>query len=226
MNKVAKVLQNSLNKLIGVESEEPTDVQNAAYAALGQLARTCPFIYNQDLKIVFSYFNNLKAATPELHGSIKEALVSIAPSFAFHEERSQFSFVLKPQQNLLLAMLKDNTDSDHLVVLNATYQFLTICFPEYFAPSRYLLLLIAGRKNALYETVMLSLYGCTKKDNINYDMLTSKDSKNLDSKSKKLVLPSFKDIVTQVFEATEKRGGNINQDGSKTAFSYSTFDEV
>lgn len=173
---------------------------------------------------MFSYFNNLKAATPALDGSIREALVSIAPSFACNEEDSQNGFILKPQQNLLLAMLKDNTESDLIIVLSATFQFLTICFPVYFAPSRFLLLLIAGKKNALYETIMLSLYGGSKKDNINYNILTSKDSN--ESYSKKLVLPSFKDIIAQVYEVVEKRSGNTNQDGLKMPFDVNTFEEV
>ncbi|KAL5274963.1 KIAA0368 family protein [Megaselia abdita] len=224
LDKVAKVLQNSLIKLIGIESGEPNEVQSAAYSVLGQLAKTCPFVYNQDLKIVFSFFNNLKAAPPELYGSIRDALVSTAFSFAFSKDESQSSFILKPQQHLLLAMLKDNAECDHLVVLNATFQFLTICFPEYFAPSRFLLLLIAGKSHALYETIMLSLYGCSKKDNINYDMLTSKDCNDFNSRY--LILPSFNDIVAQVHEAVEKRSGNIEQDGTKTPFSSSTFDEI
>lgn len=224
LDKVAKVLQNSLHKLIGIESEEPNDIQNAAYSALAQLAKKCPFIYNQDLKIVFSYFNNLKAATPELHGSIREALFSIAPSFACIQHKSKDSFILKPQQNLLLALLKDNTDCDHLVVLSATFKFLTVCFPVNFASSRILMLIIAGKRNALYETIMLSLYGCSKKDNINYNMITSTDCNEFDST--KLALPSFKEIVAQAYEAIEKRSEHINQEGFKIPFNNNTFEEV
>lgn len=166
----------------------------------------------------------MKAASPGLHGTIREALVSIAPSFACIEHGSKDSFILKPQQNLLLAMLKDNTDSENLVVLGATFQFLTVCFPAYFAPSRILMLIIAGKRNALYETIMISLYGSSKKDNINYNMITSTDSKELDSM--KIVLPSFKEIIAQVYEVIEKRSEHINQEGFKIPFNNNTFEEV
>lgn len=198
-------------------------MQCAVYSTLAQLAKKCPFINNQGMKIVFSYFNHLKNAPPELHGSIREALIAIASSFAFNVKDSKESFTLHPQLILLLAMLKDNIESGHLVVLNATFQFLTICFPPFYAPTRLLLLIIAGKRNALYEAIISSLYGCSKKDNLNYDTITSIDNKKLSST--KIVLSSFKEIVSHVYEVIEKRK-NVTQNGLRMPFENNTFDEV
>lgn len=153
---ISKVILSGLSKLIGKDSVEPIDVQSAAYSALAQLARTCPNVVNQDLKIVLSYFNHLTTSTPELHTPIREALISIAPAFAWNHNQSEKTerinekkyekFTLTSQQNLLLAMLSDNAESKLQIVQNVTSVFLTTCFPEYFPPARYLLLLIAGEK--------------------------------------------------------------------------------
>lgn len=191
---------------------------------MGQLARSCPAVFNQDLKIVLSYFNNLKIANPELHGPIKDTLISIAPSFAC--KTSATNFVLSPQLNLLLAMLRDNVESDNLIVLNATREFLTICFPEYFPESRYLLLIIAGKRNSIYETILFSLYGSTTKDHINYSSLTSKDSTENDSESK-ICLPSFNDMVNYVSEVIQKYSYSKDEKKSKVIpFNSTTFEEV
>lgn len=150
INKVSKVLLTGFTKLVGKDSNEPNDVQNAAYSALAQLSRTCPTAVNQDLKIVLSYFNHLTNSPPDLHSSIREALVSMAPAFAWKqnqsEEGSKEEVVLTGQQHLLLAMLSDNAESKLHIVQNVTSIFLTTCYPEYYAPSRFLLLLIAGER--------------------------------------------------------------------------------
>lgn len=147
---MSKVLLTGFTKLVGKDSNEPNDVQNAAYSALAQLSRTCPTSVNQDLKIVLSYFNHLTNSPPDLHSSIREALVSMAPAFAWKqnqsEEVSKEEVVLTGQQHLLLAMLSDNAESKLHIVQNVTSIFLTTCYPEYYAPSRFLLLLIAGER--------------------------------------------------------------------------------
>lgn len=146
---VSKVLLAGFSKLVGKDSNEPNDVQNAAYSALAQLSRTCPTSVNQDLKIVLSYFNHLTNSPPELHTSIREALVAMAPAFAWKakdDEDVSGEIQLTGQQHLLLAMLSDNAESKLHIVQNVTSIFLTTCYPEYFAPARYLLLLIAGER--------------------------------------------------------------------------------
>lgn len=150
ITKVSKVLLTGFTKLVGKESSEPNDVQNAAYSALAQLSRTCPSAVNQDLKIVLSYFNHLTNSTPELHSSIREALVAMAPAFAWKakddDTANSEEVQLTGQQHLLLAMLSDNAESKLHIVQNVTSIFLTTCYPEYYAPARYLLLLIAGER--------------------------------------------------------------------------------
>lgn len=139
---------------MGKESNEPNDVQNAAYSALAQLSRCCPSAVNQDLKIVLSYFNHLTNSTPSLHTSIREALVAMAPAFAWKAPEKQSDddasasgeVQLTGQQHLLLAMLSDNAENKLHIVQNVTSIFLTTCYPEHFAPARYLLLLIAGER--------------------------------------------------------------------------------
>lgn len=150
VTRVSKVILTGLSKLIGKETSESIEVQNAAYSAMAQLTRVCPEVVNQDLKIVVSYFNNLTTAPQELHTSIRKALIAMAPAFAWNhnamETESTTEFVLNSQQNLLLAMLSDNAEVKSQIVQNVTSFFLMTCFPDYFAPARFLLLLIAGEK--------------------------------------------------------------------------------
>lgn len=150
ITKVSKVLLTGFTKLVGKESSEPNDVQNAAYSALAQLSRICPSAVNQDLKIVLSYFNHLTNSPTELHSSIRDALVAMAPAFAWkpknEDETIAEELQLTGQQHLLLAMLSDNAESKLNIVQNVTSIFLTTCYPEYYAPARYLLLLIAGER--------------------------------------------------------------------------------
>ncbi|XP_065370202.1 proteasome-associated protein ECM29 homolog [Calliphora vicina] len=218
ITKVSKVLLTGFSKLVGKESSEPNDVQNAAYSALAQLSRTCPSAVNQDLKIVLSYFNHLTNSPPELHSSIREALVAMAPAFAWKAKddtnTSSEQVQLTGQQHLLLAMLSDNAESKLHIVQNVTSIFITTCYPEYYAPARYLLLLIAGERNSLRENVTSYLYGVSKKDHINYNMLSSvefplesdKDDFNkLTSEQRHVVLPSFQSMMHHVNETSQKR---------------------
>lgn len=141
--------------MIGVESTQPADVQNAAYCAMAQLARKCPEIVNKDLQITVAYFDHLTQAPTELHDSIREALIAIAPAFRWNNSdandrpssssKSQ-EFVPNSNQKLLLAMLSEHAESKSTIVQNVTCTFLTTCFPEHYVPARYLLLLIAGER--------------------------------------------------------------------------------
>ncbi|KAH8285548.1 hypothetical protein KR054_010857, partial [Drosophila jambulina] len=229
VSKVSRVILTGITKVIGRDSNEPNDVQNAAYSALAQHARSFPQDVSQDLKLVLGYFNNLASCAPELHSSIREALVSMAPAFAWKtkeksdamevEENTDPSAVkLDGQQHLLLAMLLDNAESKIQIVQNVTSVFLTSCYPEYYAPARYLLLLIAGERNSLRENVTTYLYGTSKKDHVNYNMLSSieqaenrtnsesiSDFNHLSLEQRRVVLPSFPVMMAHVHEMANKR---------------------
>lgn len=134
-----------------MESTEPADIQNAAYCAMAQLARKCPDIVNKDLQLTVSYFNHLTQAPSELHDSIREALIAIAPAFQWNADGSSsvsnsHEFIPNSNQKLLLAMLSEHAESKFTIVQNVACTFLTTCFPEHYVPARYLLLLIAGER--------------------------------------------------------------------------------
>lgn len=154
IDKISKVILSGIVKLIGVSSTETYDIQNAAYRAMAQLARKCPDIVNKDLQLVVAYFEHLTQAPTELHDSIREALISIAPAFRWDyigdgenpNELNAQHFVANSNQKLLLAMLNEHAESSLTIVQNVTCIFLTTCFPEHYVPARYLLLLIAGER--------------------------------------------------------------------------------
>lgn len=101
-----------------------------------------------------AYFDHLNQAPVELHDSIREALIAIAPAFKwdFSDEVSESpststsTFVPNSNQTLLLAILREHAESKLIIVQNVTCTFLTVCFPEHYVPARYLLLLIAGER--------------------------------------------------------------------------------
>ncbi|KAL7736336.1 hypothetical protein ACLKA6_014807 [Drosophila palustris] len=228
VSKVSKVMLTGITKVIGRDSVEPNDVQNAAYSALAQHARSFPQDVSQDLKLVLGYFNNLATCEPILHSSIREALVSMAPAFAWKTKTKSDAMdvdsdgdpsevQLDGQQHLLLAMLLDNAESKIQIVQNVTSVFLTSCYPEFYAPARYLLLLIAGERNSLRENVTTYLYGTSKKDHVNYSMLSSveqagkhnsesiSDFNHLSLEQRRVVLPSFHVMMAHVHEMANKR---------------------
>lgn len=133
-------------KLIGVTSTETFDIQNSAYVALAQLAYVCPDIFNKDLQLVIACFDHLLQAPVELHNSIREALIAIAPAFRYTEEplMGGTKFVPNSNQKLLLAMLCEHAESNSTIVQNVTSIFLTTCFPQHYVPARYLLLLLVS----------------------------------------------------------------------------------
>lgn len=151
--------------MIGVESTEPADIQNAAYCAMAQLARKCPDIVNKDLQLTVAYFTHLTQAPTELHDSIREALIAVAPAFQWNNDVDDASgstsnakdFVPNSNQKLLLAMLSEHAESKSIIVQNVTCIFLTTCFPEHYVPARYLLLLIAGER---YDVTKFNNYFC------------------------------------------------------------------
>ena len=148
IDKISKVILSGIVKLIGVDSTETFDIQNAAYGAVAQLARVCPEVVNKDLQLVVAYFDHLTKAPVELHNSIREALIAIAPAFRWEENTtSGFESNVLPNRNqLLLAMLSEHAESKLTIVQNVTSVFLTTCFSEHFVPARYLLLLLVGER--------------------------------------------------------------------------------
>lgn len=137
-------------KLIGTTSNESYDIQNAAYVALAQLAYVCPDIVNKDLQLVIACFDHLIQAPVELHNSIREALIAIAPAFRWdyvdESSMNERHFLPNSNQKLLLAMLSEHAQSNLTMVQNVTSIFLTTCFPQHFVPARYLLLLLVSGK--------------------------------------------------------------------------------
>lgn len=223
INTFAKVILNGIYKLIGTSCNEPFDVQNAAYGAIAQLARICPDVVNKDLQLVVSFFGHLIEAPIELHTSIREALISIASAFRwdFDDKTKTTSstklFTPNQNQSLLLAMLAEHAESKMNIVQNVASVFLTVCFPEYFVPARYLLLLIAGERTSIRESIISYLYGVSKKDHVNYAYISSIDQMNdntmikneevnkLSPEQRRIILPNFKEFVNYVQEQVEKK---------------------
>lgn len=157
LDKISKVILSGISKLIGISSAEPSEIQNAAYCAMAQVARKCPEIINKDLQLVVAYFEHLTQAPAELHDSIREALIAMAPAFQWNTEHEpdknipesmsmDDAFVPNSNQKLLLAILSEHAESKSTIVQNVACTFLTTCFPEHHVPARYLLLLIAGER--------------------------------------------------------------------------------
>lgn len=242
INKISKVILTGVTKLIGTESTEPFDVQNGAYCVIAQLARVCPDGFNKDLQLVVSYFAHLSVASSELHGSIREALIAVAPAFSWKFECKEKSekFTPNANQSLLLAMLAEHVESKLTIVQNVASVFLTTCFPEHFVPARYLLLMIAGERSSLRESIVTYLYGVTRTDHINYSYISSIDrvdcvtdqdqEKSLSPEQRRVILPSFKEMCNYVHEQMEKRATNSSQKhvyGKVTlSCSYETYTEV
>lgn len=244
INKISKVILTGVTKLIGTESIEAYDVQSNAYGVIAQLARVCPDGFNKDLQLVVSYFSHLVVAPSELHGSIRESLIAIAPAFSWSQagpKETTEKFIPNANQSLLIAMLAEHVESTSTIVQNVASVFLTTCFPEHFVPARYLLLLIAGERSSLRESVITSLYGVTRTDHINYSYISSIDhaegaqdqdpeKMKLSPEQRRVVLPSFKETVNYVNEQMEKRATNSSQKhiyGKVTlACSYETYTEV
>lgn len=117
------------------------------------MARKCPDIVNKDLQLTVACFNHLTQAPTEMHDSIRDLLVAIAPALQCNETVDEeemtdinAAFVPSSNQKLLIAMLSEHAESSLTIVKNVTCNFLTTCFPQHYVPARYLLLLIAGEQ--------------------------------------------------------------------------------
>ncbi|XP_050090264.1 proteasome-associated protein ECM29 homolog [Anopheles aquasalis] len=244
INKLSQVLLTGIAKLVGTSSEESVEVQNAAYSALAQLAIVCPTTVNQDIQLVGEYFNHLQQAPVDMQSSIREALVALAQAFDWRKQplpataaametddgaskQQPRLFAPNANQNLLLALLGEKAESKMPIVQNVASVFLTTCFPDYFVPSRYLLLIICGESAQLREMMTTYLYGVSKKDHINYAAILSvDDSERLQSANaeqaalkknplsssnepKRIVLPKFCDMVEYVAMKAERKVATI-----------------
>uniref|UniRef100_A0A1S4H7M0 Uncharacterized protein n=1 Tax=Anopheles gambiae TaxID=7165 RepID=A0A1S4H7M0_ANOGA len=244
INKLSKVLLTGISKLIGTASEETNEVQNAAYSAMAQLAIVCPATVNEDIQLVGEYFTHLQQAPVELHSSIREALVALAQAFDWRKQSSATAgsseatsmetedvadkpgtskrklvaakkrFVPNANQQLLLALLGEKAESKLTIVQNVASVFLTTCFPDYYVPSRYLLLIICGESSQLREAMTTYLYGVSKKDHINYGAILSvseydRVDQQEPSDTKHIVLPSFGEMVEYVASKSERKVATI-----------------
>lgn len=260
INKLSKVLLTGISKLIGPKSEETNEVQNAAYNAMAQLAVVCPTTVNGDVQLVASYFDHLAQAPVELHSSIREALVALAQAFDWRKQpkgSSELSegggddrvmlaggrFVPNSNQILLLGLLGEKAEAKLTIVQNVASVFLTTCFPDYYVPSRYLLLIICGESSQLREMMTTYLYGVSRKDHINYGQIISledyeedaaeKEVKNpfsATNEPKRIVLPCFRDMVEYVALKSERKTATImDRPGYgkiKLPYNFDTYIEV
>ncbi|XP_058066629.1 proteasome-associated protein ECM29 homolog [Anopheles bellator] len=247
INKLSPVLLTGISKLIGPSSEETPDVKMAAYSAIAQLALVCPATFNQDIQLVGEYFAHLQQVPVDMQSSIREALVALAQAFDWRKQPSSEAgsspmetdeapvrkrFTPNANQKLLLALLGEKAESKLNVVQNVASVFLTTCFPDYFVPARYLLLIICGESAQLREMMTTYLYGVSKKDHINYGAIVSvgvddrlaekaktkgdedgaKMKKNFLSnlnEPKRIVLPHFRDMMEYVASKTERKVATI-----------------
>uniref|UniRef100_A0A182NSY2 TOG domain-containing protein n=1 Tax=Anopheles dirus TaxID=7168 RepID=A0A182NSY2_9DIPT len=271
VTKLSKVLLTGFAKLVGTASEEANEVQNSAYRALAQLAIVCPTTVNEDIQLVGEYFNHLQQAPVELQSSIREALVALAQAFDWRKQTAPQTFdlmetdddglagtpgtskrkLVRPtrerfvpnaNQQLLLALLGEKAESKLTVVQNVASVFLTTCFPDYYVPSRYLLLIICGESAQLREMMTTYLYGVSKKDHLNYGAILSVDDYDRleeerseatgqqDASTKRIVLPSFRVLVEYVASKSERKVATVvdrmGYGKVKLPYAFDTYVEV
>lgn len=252
IQKLSKVFQTSITKLIGVENQEPVEVQNAAYQALAKLITICPETFNKDVKFIIDYFNFINASPPELHNSIRECMVALAQAFKWDPskqkdeameldedgkvETKKFVEKFTPTSNhlMILGVLQDQCESNFQITKNIASLFLTTCFPSYFVPARYLLIVLCGNCVQLRETIYGYLYGSQRKDHINYTKLISSDHVDEDADEKALladqmiILPPIKPLIHHIYQIAEKKllGGAERSGGHKIAFNLDVFTEI
>lgn len=254
IEKLSKVLQTYITKLIGTETTEPVDVQNAAYNAIAKLIAICPESFNKDVNLIVDYFNYLNNGTPDMHNSIREVLVALAQAFKWdpsevndtpmelddegNVETRKFSekFSATSSHLLILGVLQDQTESKLPIAQNIASLFLTTCFPSYFVPARYLLLVLCGTSSQLRETIYGYLYGSQRKDHINYSKLISCDHVADDADERALIidqtiiLPGFKPLIHYIEALAVKKlasaSERTNYNNHKLAFNLDVFTEL
>ncbi|XP_059609063.1 proteasome-associated protein ECM29 homolog [Phlebotomus argentipes] len=203
IRKVSKVIATGIGKLVSATAE-PFDVQNAAYSAMSVLVGICPEIVNKDLELVVTYFTTLGKAPTEIQANLREALVAMAPAFSWRHEAGD-----PGNHTLLLALIAQHSESQSTIVQSVCVAFLTTCFPPQQVTARYLLLLIAGNRASLRESIFIHLYGSPKKDNIDYSRLKCVSAKDAGESS--VILPQFNEMALHCAEMASKRQENANQ---------------
>lgn len=242
IEKLPKVLITGMNKLIGSESQEAPEVQNAAYNAIAKLITVCPTAFNKDVNLIVTYFN-LNESPPEMHNHIREVLCALALAFKYdpaqekddkmeldedgNVEKRLFVEKFSPTSNhlLLLGVLGEQVESKSPVAQNVSSLFLTTCFPSSFVPARYLLLVLCGSCITLRETVTSYLYGMARKEHINYTNLISADlvDEETENQKNKLILPGFKPMLHHVMEIADKK---VPAGSNKLAFPVDVYAEI
>ncbi|XP_055694622.1 proteasome-associated protein ECM29 homolog [Lutzomyia longipalpis] len=208
IRKVSKVIATGIGKVVNASPPEPIDVQNAAYSAMSILVCVCPEIVRKDLQLVVTYFTTLDKAQSEIQASLREALISMAPAFSWsHETTTDTSD--QGNHNLLLALIAQHSESQSTIVQSVCVVFLTTCFPPQQVTARYLLLLIAGSKPSLRESIFTHLYGSPKKDNIDYGRLKCFNVKDIPENS--VIMPQFNEMAIYCSEMATKRQENVKQ---------------
>lgn len=241
IEKISKVLVSGINKLIGTESAESMEVQNAAFNAISKLVAVVPSAFDQNVSLIVSYFKYLNESPPELHNSIREVLIALAQAFKYDPandkeepmeldeygkiEKKSFIEKFSPNSNhlLLLGVLTEQCESRLPIAQNICSFFLTTCFPSHFVASRYLLLVLSGTCLSLRETITAYLYGQSKKDHIDYSSLISADFVDEAEKNQKLILPGFKPMIHYIWEIAEKK---LPHGSNKLAFSIDVYTEL
>lgn len=250
--KLSKVLQTYITKLIDAsDPPEPVDVKNAAYYAIAKLVTVCPHQFNRDVSLIVDYFNYLNASTADLHNSIREVLVSLAHAFKWdpsnqkvesmemddegNVEVKKFSEKFMPTSShlLILGALQEQAESRLPIAQNIASFFLTNCFPSYYVPARYLLLVLCGSSPILRETIYNYLYGSQRKDHINFTKLISCDHVADDADEKVLlndqtiILPGFKPLIHYIDSIAEKKLSGVTAGSThKLAFNLDVFTEI
>lgn len=234
ISKLTKVLQTYITKLIAVDSSEALEVQNSAYQVISKLITKCPENFEGDIELTVDFFHRLNNCPSDFHDSIKACLLGLAQAFKWipnkeamdvdgDEEKYKFSNDFNPTSShlLILGILQDQCESKSSLAQSVASIFLTTCFPSYYVPSRYLLLIISGNCLQLKDAINGYLYGSQKKDHIEYSNLiscdhieeTGADEKSLISENK-IILPSFATVISHFDQIAEKKFANaqINLD--------------
>lgn len=254
IEKLASLLQTYITKLVGTDSDQTVDVQNAAYNAIGKLISTCPNEFNKDVNMIVDYFNYLNGSSPDLQNNIREVLVALAQAFKWDPSKQQseameldedgkaetikFSEKFTPTGShlLLLGVLQEQTESKQPIAQNVASLFLTICFPSHFVQARYLLIVLCGTSAQLRETIYGYLYGSQRKDHINYAKLISCDRVADDADEQALlidqtiILPGFKPMIHYVEQIAEKKLSSASEratyNNHKLAFNLDVYVEL
>ena len=154
-------------------------------------------------------------------------------------DKKKFAERFSPTSNhlLILGVLTEQSDAKLPIAQNIASLFLTTCFPSYFVPARYLLLVLCGMCPILRETIYAYLYGSSRKDHINYTKLIScdhvaddVDEKVLVNEEKMVILAGFKPMIHYIDQIAEKTLSSPTErftyNNHKLAFNVDVYSEI